>query len=316
MASPPPFLNSAKRGGSNLQSPPPQVNGDGTDHDGGRQMTEKELVLDNRSDPFLPSAVLGTLFRDPATNTITSFDLESLNQLGRLANRDIVDEAKRSNLISDDQHRRLQALLVDFNSAERRIFQHSKSRALMYGYDIEAERIILRNLVAINLFGKAVQILTPSEKTYVKLESGEVDLIGKLENGYVNLAAGMWSKFVPSGRHAFSYGTKRIWLSAVQDTADGIVDSIDNGIEIAHQEGIAHVVDANREFGRHSARPHRFLRAQSTTRQRRFGRAVRLDKNLCKSARFAPDLHGVFPETIRGMYLGVYANRQGHLDRR
>lgn len=209
----------------------------------GLQLSEKDLVLDTRFNPFLPSAVLGTLFRNPATNAIPNHDLESLNQLNRRTNNDIVAEAKRANLISDDQHRRLEGLLRDFNTVERRIFQHSKTRGLMYGYDVDAEKAVLRNLIGMNLFAKAVQILTPSEMTFLKVESGEVDLIEWLESGYVNLAAGMWSKFVPPRRGSFSYGTQKLWTSAFLETGEDIVTSIDDGVEIAQQQGVAHLVE-------------------------------------------------------------------------
>ncbi len=210
---------------------------------GDGQLSEKDLVLDHRFNPFLPSAVLGTLFRNPSTNTIPNYDLDLLNQLNRRSNKDVVTEARRSNLISDDQQQRLEALLHDFNSAERRVFQHSKTRGLMYGYDVDAEKAILRNLIGMNLFTKAVQILTPSQLTFLKIEAGEVDLIELLEMSYVNLAAGMWSKFVPPRRCSFAYGTKKLWGSAMQDTGDDIVGSIDDGVELAQQDGVAHVVE-------------------------------------------------------------------------
>jgi len=229
------------------QPEPPEALADGGEEETGQrdgvQMSEKDLVLESRFNPFLPSAVLGTLFRNQATNTIPNYDLVTLNQLNRRSNKDVVAEAKRANLISDDQQRRLEALLHDFNSAERRVFQHSKIRGLMYGYDVDAEKIILRNLIGMNLFAKAVQILTPSEMTFIKVESGEVDLIEWLESGYVNLAAGMWSKFVPPVRGIFSYGTKKLWTSALQESGDSIVASIDDGVEIAQQDGVARVVE-------------------------------------------------------------------------
>ncbi len=209
----------------------------------GVQLSEKDLVLDSRFNPFLPSAVLATLFRNPNTAATPAYDSTTLNELNRQPNKVVVAEAKRANLISDDEQRRLDTLFADVNSVERRIFQNSKTRGLMYGYDVDAEKIILRSLIGMNLFVKAVQILTPSQLTFLKIETGEVDLIELLENSYVNLAAGMWSKYVPPRRCSFAYGTKKLWSSAMQETADDMVGAIDDGVEIAQQDGIAHVIE-------------------------------------------------------------------------
>ncbi len=209
----------------------------------GVELSDKELALDSRSSPFLPSAVLATLFRNPTTSATPAYDSAALNQLNRQPNKVVVAEARRANLISDDEQRRLDTLLVAFNSEERRIFQNSETRGLIYGYDVDAEKIILRNLIGMNLFVKAVQILTPSRMTFLKVESGEVDLIEWLESGYVNLAAGMWSKFVPPRSCAFAYGTKKLWSSALQETGDHIAAAIDDGVEIAQQDGVAHVIE-------------------------------------------------------------------------
>ncbi len=230
--------NSTENQASSLQEPPPalptarhfeptEASADSSDNEAGNhdgvELSDKELVLDSRFNPFLPSAVLATLFRNPTTSATPAYDSATLNQLNRQPNNVVVAEAKRANLISDDEQRRLDTLFADFNSAERRVFQNSKTRGLMYGYDVDAEKIILRNLIAMNLFVKAVQILTPSQLTFLKIEAGEVDLIELLENSYVNLAAGMWSKFVPPRRCSFAYGTKKLWSSAMQETGDDIV---------------------------------------------------------------------------------------------
>ncbi|MBI3853426.1 MAG: hypothetical protein HY298_24530 [Verrucomicrobia bacterium] len=42
-------------------------------------VSEKDLVLDWRLNPFLPSAVLATLFRNPNTFAIPAYDLAMLN---------------------------------------------------------------------------------------------------------------------------------------------------------------------------------------------------------------------------------------------
>jgi ATPase family associated with various cellular activities (AAA)/AAA lid domain len=221
--------------------PPEPLTGDGEEESGqhdGVQLSEKDLVLNSRFNPFLPSAVLGTLFRSPATNTIPNYDLQTLNQLNRRPNKDVVAEAKRANLISGDQQRRLEALLHDFNAAERQIFEHSQTRGLTYGYDIDAERVILRNLIAINMFAKSLQILTPSQQTFMKSTSGEMDLIEGLETACLFFANGIWTKFVPPRRCSFSFGTRKLWTSAFQATAEGIVTSINEGVDAAQREGI------------------------------------------------------------------------------
>ena len=55
--------------------------------------SEKDLVLDYRLNPFLPSAVLATLFRDITTSATPSLDLRSLNGVNGKPNGEIVAQA-------------------------------------------------------------------------------------------------------------------------------------------------------------------------------------------------------------------------------
>jgi hypothetical protein len=102
-----------------------------------------------------------------------------------------------------------------------------------------------------NLFVKSLQILTPFQMTIIKLEDGEADLIKLFERSYINLAGGIWSKFVPKKNQSFSFGTASIWTDAHRETADSIVEGINSfvdSVQVAGADKVKALLDASSEI--------------------------------------------------------------------
>ena len=81
----------------------------------------------------------------------------------------------------------------------------------MFGYDANTEQTILRDLIGMHLFCEILQVLTPAEKTFLKTSTAEVDVIETIHVTCLNLASGIWSKFLSLKNRTLCHGTRQLW---------------------------------------------------------------------------------------------------------
>jgi stage V sporulation protein K len=207
--------------------------------------TSEEPVLTRGSNVLLPSSVLVTLFRDPQTKATLRYEVDDLLSFAALTNRAVADYFAQNGYIDSKRLVACTSVIAEFE----RVFNESqatlKLRAEAFGYEAPSASVIFRNLISVNLLINALQVLTPAEFTYAKVDSEEFDLLQVMRGSAIGLAGGLWCKLVSSKRGMpFCFGTRLLWLAAFQETAEECGSEINDGVDIARKSGIRYL----REF--------------------------------------------------------------------
>ena len=197
-------------------------------------------LLQSQISPLMPGAVLVSIFRDPNTQQTFRCDPQQLEEFNNMRSDDIINTFTSHSYLTSQQAITLKQLIRSFQDTWNKSRSSLSHRSRGFGYDGNAADTIFKNVLAMNLFQHLLQVVTPSKDTYVKLESSDVDIISMIETGYLNFAAGVWSKLVPRGQGIVkAYGTRQLWRAAIQDTAEECLSEIEDGVQVIKDDGVS-----------------------------------------------------------------------------
>lgn len=196
---------------------------------------EDALLRPAKQKDLLPSSILATLFRDPATRKGYGWNLQTLQTFQRLSNIEIVDHfatqrcvdsAKRSELIKLIQrHENNIKILLDLVPPIARFHRFSSA---------PAERIVSL-LQSLKLFVSLIESLAPVESTYMAVEELNVDVIEQIHNFIFDILLGLSSKAV-EGDTVLRFGVGMLILAY---TSPNVVDDYTGFATLESQHGNA-----------------------------------------------------------------------------
>jgi stage V sporulation protein K len=145
---------------------------------------------------LLPSELLLCISRDLNNGKLLQLGDPRIASFAPDSNRTAIAELKSRGLLTDEQFVRLRETVREYERIYRDVVGGSLQRSQWFHYDADCEVKIIRSLVALKLLLHCLQILTPPKATFVRTETGEVDLIDVLDTQLLTFAGGCWYKFI------------------------------------------------------------------------------------------------------------------------
>lgn len=200
--------------------------------------SEADQVFDRGTSPLLPGGILASLFRDPAKQMTLEYDRADLIAFSQTPSSAIVNHFQSHGYIDSKVAGELTELISEFDHVYKKSRTTLKLRASGFGYEPKEADLIFQNLLSFNLLVQALQILTPAELTYVKLESSDVDILDSMRAGALRLAAGFCWKFVsPNNGVTFCLGTMQLLRAAFLETPDDCLSQINELVSMIENNG-------------------------------------------------------------------------------
>ncbi len=193
---------------------------------------------------ILPGCILATLFRDPETTRTLNFEDEEMDSFNTNSHCSIVTHFQSHGFLTKQAAVSLTSVLSEFENAFRVSTSSLSLRAAIFGYNADAANIVFQSLLSVNAFVHVLQIVTPADRTYLKTESLDIDVLEMLHNSVLNFAAGVWCKLVRKNQGIpCCWGTRQLWTAAFQEHPDECLESLEAGLQIVEEQGIAHFID-------------------------------------------------------------------------